>query len=370
VMPGAVFSGAATFTGALYTTRGPYFGGPFIASHVDIIPFGDATVDFSGAGATSAAPKIWNPKSGKTKIRTRDGQVINKTLKQQRYGYDAPATPPAQCSPTYGAWSACSADGFQSRLRIATNPPGCASEPYEFRPCTNAAACVYTYSAWSECQNGMRTRQVLSALPAGCTGTPDALTEACSAPPPSCTYTLGPWSACVNGVRTRTVTAVPNGCTPNNPPPASEACGVTPPPQAGTCIGNGTITVTGQLRDPSRGFCVGSLPITSSTSIRIEMEPWNQAGSHQAVIDMDHGHWLCANDRATPGTQRFAPIVALSGAGSSFSGQGSSTDSAGTFTINFTLNGRTASGNVSRTYRQSNDPSVNWSWTGNFSCTL
>ena len=44
-------------------------------------------------------------------------------------------------------------------------------------------ACTYTYSAWGACVNGLQTRTVTSATPAGCTGTP-ILTQACVPPPP------------------------------------------------------------------------------------------------------------------------------------------------------------------------------------------
>lgn len=38
--------------------------------------------------------------------------------------------------------------------------------------------CTYTYSAWGTCTNGSQTRTVVTATPAGCTGTP-VLTQAC-----------------------------------------------------------------------------------------------------------------------------------------------------------------------------------------------
>jgi mono/diheme cytochrome c family protein len=43
--------------------------------------------------------------------------------------------------------------------------------------------CTYTYGAWSACAGGTQTRTVLSAMPAGCTGTP-VLTQACTTTPP------------------------------------------------------------------------------------------------------------------------------------------------------------------------------------------
>lgn len=44
--------------------------------------------------------------------------------------------------------------------------------------------CTYTYSAWGECINGVQTRTVLTATPAGCTGTP-VLTQPCTIVPPT-----------------------------------------------------------------------------------------------------------------------------------------------------------------------------------------
>ena len=49
--------------------------------------------------------------------------------------------------------------------------------------------CVYTYSAWGACQsNGAQTRTVLTATPAGCTGTP-ILSQSCIYVPPTPTPT-------------------------------------------------------------------------------------------------------------------------------------------------------------------------------------
>lgn len=43
--------------------------------------------------------------------------------------------------------------------------------------------CTYTYGDWGTCTSGVQSRTVLSAMPAGCTGTP-VLTQACGTPPP------------------------------------------------------------------------------------------------------------------------------------------------------------------------------------------
>jgi mono/diheme cytochrome c family protein len=44
-------------------------------------------------------------------------------------------------------------------------------------------ACTFTYSAFGACVNGVQERTVISATPAGCTGTP-VLTQACGGTPP------------------------------------------------------------------------------------------------------------------------------------------------------------------------------------------
>ncbi len=44
---------------------------------------------------------------------------------------------------------------------------------------TSPSPCTYTYSAWGPCVNGTQTRTVVSATPAGCTGTP-ILSQSCT----------------------------------------------------------------------------------------------------------------------------------------------------------------------------------------------
>ncbi len=53
-------------------------------------------------------------------------------------------------------------------------------------PVTPPSTCTYTYSAWGACTNGQQSRTVVSATPAGCTGTP-ILTQSCTTttPPPA-----------------------------------------------------------------------------------------------------------------------------------------------------------------------------------------
>lgn len=157
-----------------------------------------------------------------------------------------PATPPppAACTDyTYSAWSACDANGQQTRTVIGNTPDGCSGTPSAApvltQSCTPApVACAdYTYSAWSACANGQQTRTVIGNTPEGCTGTPSAtpvLTQSCGSTPVACTdYTYSEWSACANGQQTRTVTGnTPSGCTgtPSAAAVLTQSCTVTPPP--------------------------------------------------------------------------------------------------------------------------------------------
>jgi mono/diheme cytochrome c family protein len=69
--------------------------------------------------------------------------------------------------------TAAQIQAIASALATATPPP----------PPPPPAACTYTYAAWSACVNGTQTRTVVSASPAGCTGTP-VLSQACTVTPP------------------------------------------------------------------------------------------------------------------------------------------------------------------------------------------
>jgi len=140
---------------------------------------------------------------------------------------------------TYSAWSACGANGQQTRTVVSSAPAGCTGgSPVLTQACTPPpATCTsFTYSAWSACDaNGQQSRTVASATPAGCTGGSPVLTQACTPPQPTtCTsFTYSAWSACdANGQQSRTVaSASPAGCTGGSPV-LTQAC--TPPP-TGAC---------------------------------------------------------------------------------------------------------------------------------------
>ena len=112
-----------------------------------------------------------------------------------------PAHTPVECTGyTYSAWSACGANGQQTRTVTANTPAGCTGTPSTAAALTQACtppptACTYTYSAWSACQSDNRqTRSMGSSSPAGCTGTP-LLTQVCNYVPPAPTPTPTPTPA-------------------------------------------------------------------------------------------------------------------------------------------------------------------------------
>ena len=74
--------------------------------------------------------------------------------------------------------------------------------------------CSFSYTMWSACQpNSTQSRQA-TASPAGCVGSPDALTQPCVYAPPACSYEYTPWGTCQPAnTQSRVVTAsTPAGC--------------------------------------------------------------------------------------------------------------------------------------------------------------
>ena len=158
-------------------------------------------------------------------------------------GTPTPPPPPAACTYTYGAWGACQPEGTQTRTLVSATPAGCTGTPVLSRSCTPTppppATCTgFTYSAWTPATcpaSGQQTRTVLSSTPAGCTGGNPVLAQTCTPPPPppvTCTgFTYSAWTPATcpaSGQQTRTVvSSAPAGCTGGNPV-LTQAC--TPPP--------------------------------------------------------------------------------------------------------------------------------------------
>jgi hypothetical protein len=113
-------------------------------------------------------------------------------------GGSTPAPAPVACTDyEYSAWSACDANGQQTRTQTGLLPANCtgtpSAQPVLTQSCTPPSvpvACTdYEYSAWSACDaNGQQTRTQTGLLPANCTGTPSGqplLTQVCNYVPPT-----------------------------------------------------------------------------------------------------------------------------------------------------------------------------------------
>lgn len=211
-----------------------------------------------------------NVADGKLVVTNRaSGKVIySASLKKLGEGVFNRSNLPAKCGTvaptvctawTYSAWSACQANGFQTRTATGT-PAGCtgtADQPVS-QTCTyTAPACTaYTYSAWGTCSaSGVQTRTVTSATPVGCDQGAAVLSQTCTyvPPPVTCTsFTYNAWGACqTNGTQTRTVaTSSPAGCTGGSPvltqtcTYVAPACDVITYSAWGSCQSNNTQTRT------------------------------------------------------------------------------------------------------------------------------
>jgi hypothetical protein len=153
--------------------------------------------------------------------------------------------PPSACTYTYSAWGACQMNNAQTRTVVSATPAGCTGTPVLVQSCTSVppppSTCTsFTYGAWTPAvcpANGQQTRTVATSAPAGCTGGSPVLTQSCTyvPPPPStCTsFTYSAWAPTVcpaNGQQTRTVAiSSPAGCTGGSPV-LTQTC--TPPPPA------------------------------------------------------------------------------------------------------------------------------------------
>jgi len=297
VMPGGTFANGDSFTGATYTTTGPYFGSSFFdSSLVRVTAFGDLTFEFepmswTAGAATSQSAKSsssasipmnlpaagptlatllrdggWNPNRHKGKFRQRvGGAVFNKWISQQTYGYAAPDIPARACEIEYNDWSAC-ANGVQFHTERLRNPPGCAGTAVLSRTCPvppTPAPCTYTYGPpYGACQPGNTRTRTATGTPAGCTGAP-VLTEACTYASVCTGYLYGQPGTCVNGVQSRVVAGyTPQGCTtlPVAPPILSQFCstGTNLPPGFPTNLTLGTYRLTIRI-------CATLVPCIDST---------------------------------------------------------------------------------------------------------
>ncbi len=185
--------------------------------------------------------------------------------------------PPSTCTYIYSAWGACQPDGTQTRTVVSAAPAGCTGTPVTSQSCTYVPPVVtctgFTYSVWGACQpNNTQTRSLTSSMPAGCTGGNPVLSQSCVYTPPvtTCTsFTYSAWGACQpNNTQTRTVTSSsPAGCTGGSPV-LSQSCTYVPPACTytysawSTCSSSGTQTRTVVSSSPAG--CAGT-PVLSQS---------------------------------------------------------------------------------------------------------
>jgi len=154
VMPGVTFLGADSFTGQLYTTRGPYFGTPFDSSLVQVTPAGSATIDVQSI-------------LGQRRLRFRPvvfGSAMDRQVQRQPFGNAAPNAPPQSRSLTVSL-------GGNGTGRVTSNPAGI--------DCPGRCSASYAQG----------TTVTLTATP-GATSRFTAFTGTCSTPNTRCTLTL------------------------------------------------------------------------------------------------------------------------------------------------------------------------------------
>ncbi len=119
-------------------------------------------------------------------------------------GGTTPPPPPTACTYTYSAWGACQPDGTQTRTVVSATPAGCTGTPVLTQTCTPPppppVTCTgFTYSAWTPATcpaSGQQTRTVVSATPAGCTGGNPVLTQTCTPPATNPVTTADVVSSC------------------------------------------------------------------------------------------------------------------------------------------------------------------------------
>jgi len=128
VMPGATFTSPTSFTGTLYTTRGPYFASqPFDPTRVTATAVGTATLSFSGRTLTFAST-VNGFSQTKSAVQQPFGRSVPKlvfTLRTPLGGKPGEAYRHCFCEPDPGGAGLCGSP-------TAVNPTG-GSPPYRFQ---------------------------------------------------------------------------------------------------------------------------------------------------------------------------------------------------------------------------------------------
>lgn len=156
VMPGVTFNAANSFSGELFTTRGPYYGAPFNASLVQVNPAGNATVDVQSI-------------LGQRRLRFRPfifGSAVDKEVQRQPFGNSPPNEPPLPGIHTLTVGFAGNGTG-----RVTSNPAGI--------DCPGQCSTTYAQG----------TTVTLTATP-GAASRFTSFTGTCSTPNTSCTLTM------------------------------------------------------------------------------------------------------------------------------------------------------------------------------------
>jgi hypothetical protein len=154
VMPGVTFSGADSFSGPLYTTRGPYYGGAFDPSRVTVTNAGNATIEVQSI-------------QGRKRLRFRPvvfGSAVDKQVERQPFGNSPPSEPPPQQSHTLTVGFGGNGTG-----RVTSNPAGI--------DCPGQCSANYAQG----------TSVTLTATP-GATSRFTSFTGTCSTPGTTCSF--------------------------------------------------------------------------------------------------------------------------------------------------------------------------------------
>lgn len=167
---------------------------------------------------------------------------------------------------------------FVAQTYVVANPSNTSafSDEVVKNSACSTPSCVYTYSNWGACQpNGTQTMTILSAVPAGCTGTPLPLTQSCVYVPPACSFAYSAWEACQSdGTQTRTVlSSSPSGCA-GSTPVTSQSCTYTPPANKTLAVHKPTYgTVTGNGINCGKGGSVCKGTYSSGAQITLTAKP-------------------------------------------------------------------------------------------------
>ncbi len=126
---------------------------------------------------------------------------------------------PGQCTFwTYSPWGDCS-DGLNTRQVLSALPAGCSGgEPEVSKPCVSGVCTSWRYTDWFNCSDGYQRREIVESFPISCVGGESFTLKACGNDITCSAWTYSDWSPCSDGNQTRTVvTSSPDGCVGGQP---------------------------------------------------------------------------------------------------------------------------------------------------------